>query len=59
MKPTALALAISHIYGTAIHQAPVTALRWARCEDCAKYMGKRLSACKVCDGSGRIAVLHA
>jgi hypothetical protein len=55
-RPTPLALALSHIYGVCRPYA-LSPLRWFPCPECSKTGGRRLTVCKTCDGSGRLAVL--
>lgn len=54
IDPTRLALALSRVYGSAQVAPPLVPQRWLPCPECARHLGKRLSACTTCDGSGRL-----
>jgi hypothetical protein len=61
LRPHPLTLAISRAHGTC-RPARVTPLHWVPCPDCARHYRanpgvRRMTICKVCDGSGRLAVM--
>lgn len=55
--PRPLALELSKIYGHCIAW-PMSPVRWYPCPSCAKTYGVRMTQCRVCDGSGRLAMLE-
>jgi hypothetical protein len=59
IRPTQVALAMSRAMGGTCIPQPMTSLRWIPCPDCAKYMGNRMTACRLCDGLGRLAAWPA
>lgn len=62
VRPKPLALALSNIWGTCFPK-PSTPVRWIPCQDCAKHFHQfggvpRMTICRICDGSGRLAVMQ-